>query len=771
MGIFDWLFSSYADEKKGKRVQRLPPTRRGHPYYSQHFDRLKSIGHTRPTPKFGSPTLVWHIAVWPHRRADPQHANDEPTTPVDDIELNGYKFRPQLVNKVRGMEPRPGKIRLLRRAARRNNGKVQKLSELDEFHKMAIDLYDFRTNKIDTQINNFIAQLTKLGRPSGKQEYFNRIDPDTFEPQTGLRARQYDGTDFLDILKSESVGFTLWWGDSGPVNGAMPGEDAIRVRVHIEAHADFATLSFYVDVNARWNYGDLSGFVDDRIHTEPSTTEENSANRDETRGILRRSILKAVDAIKDVCEPRVHGAVINKDLLPEDLESEQQAKDLLDASVFLYDGLWRKFRNDFKLDSKYDADDLSSIVGAEKLFRIFANFKGLVVDSDGSNNIDAKDNNIEAEYDNPLEDTANAGLKPFTRFQNGDKTPITSLNEANAVIKAYWPFIRRVTPTIDYREVVACGVMNWRALYISSLGSQSELDIFDEVQDREREIPRNFLREDLVGYDPEKPDFIKYLFITKGKPNRSQIGRIVERINSMGVMRLYALKDWHILQNASTHVRMRGQELDEIIRDWTEGRRLIDNLSTSEDQRDQWIADYTQIIEPRLLSIGAALDRIGERAVGGIHYRINRSRYYVQEFRLLLKTLRVGNIDTWTSYEQFVTRGLDPAFDFISRLGERLDGLRSRLQAATESIQTSALVAQASATRQNTMELKIIARAARSVTLLGIISATSLTLFYVVRTLKEVVEPQYLGVAKPAAALVILAIGVLGFITHYNSER
>ena len=78
----------------------------------------------------------------------------------------------------------------------------------------------------------------------------------------------------------------------------------------------------------------------------------------------------------------------------------------------------------------------------------------------------------------------------------------------------------------------------------------------------------------------------------------------------------------------------------------------------------------------------------------GLHFRINRSRYYVAEFESLLATLKIGNIETWVAYDQFVTRGLKPAFDFIDGVGHRLLGLRARLQSVLEGIETSALVRQ-----------------------------------------------------------------------------
>jgi hypothetical protein len=58
---------------------------------------------------------------------------------------------------------------------------------------------------------------------------------------------------------------------------------------------------------------------------------------------------------------------------------------------------------------------------------------------------------------------------------------------------------------------------------------------------------------------------------------------------------------------------------------------------------------------------------------------------------------------------QLVKRGLKPAFDFIDGVGDRLVGLRTRLQTVLEAIETGALVTQTAATRQNTMALRRIA--------------------------------------------------------------
>ena len=57
---------------------------------------------------------------------------------------------------------------------------------------------------------------------------------------------------------------------------------------------------------------------------------------------------------------------------------------------------------------------------------------------------------------------------------------------------------------------------------------------------------------------------VRYLLLTKHAPHPRQIGRIAERINTMGTMRLFALKDWAAVRNADPYIRILGQELDQI---------------------------------------------------------------------------------------------------------------------------------------------------------------------------------------------------------------
>jgi hypothetical protein len=411
---------------------------------------------------------------------------------------------------------------------------------------------------------------------------------------------------------------------------------------------------------------------------------------------------------------------VDREILPENGVSAAEAAAMLEASRYLYSSVWGEFCKAMGIDE----------MPLLETCRVFANFRGVVMATDGLPEIVEK-----RQY------PGSSGAEPFPRFKgNGgiDHTGTrssTEPNEANAVVKAFWPFVRRSTPDADRKEFVACSVMSWRALYVTALNCPTSFEWREEASSPDTEIPAGHLpgATKSGASDAELAEPIHYLLVTKGDPHRRQIGRIAERINAMGTMRLIALRDYNIIRDASTQIQLRGQELDGMMRKWSTGRAAIrrkytdltnkksdDEKSRLKDLEDAEIQELADAVEAELIDLSAALDKVGKKAVHGLHFRINRSRYYVCEFESLLGSLKIGNIDTWVSYDQFVTRGLKPAFDFIDGVGVRLLGLRDRLQSVLEGIETSALVRQTSATRDNTAQLKAIARAFTKLRRIGI---------------------------------------------------
>lgn len=559
---------------------------------------------------------------------------------------------------------------------------------LAEMHTVLAQTYEDTRAAFFGEMNRLLAQLQRAaGFPSGRVvEFDHRHVPAPWNRHDGLGEPYY-------VARPGSIRFTLWWPDSGGAPGGEPTRDALRIKVHAGAHRDYMTLSFYVDARTPWNEFPFAGNA-------------------EVAGRRRGRILGEVERVRAICDAQLRAdaqgvRVIDRELLPEHGVSPGDATALMAASRYLYAEVWDEF-----CASMLGGSSLPQIRNA----RVFANFRGLVLATDGL---------PEAREEHRF--PGSSGAEPFPHFRgNGGFAPgAAEPNESNAVVKAYWPFVRRVTSDADRKEFVACGVMNWRALYVTSLNCPPSFEWSEEMRGSETAIAAGHLPDasgHAVGPKGEEP--VRYLLLTKGEPHRRQIGRIVERINAMGTMRLIALRDYNIIRDASTHIQLRGQELDTMMRKWSARRAAIrakyeekkrgkagEEFRNIQDEEDGEIQGLADRVEKDLIELSAALDEVGLRAVHGLHFRINRSRYYVCEFESLLESLGIGHIDTWVSYDQFVTRGLKPTFDFIDSVGVRLLGLRTRLQSVLEGIETSALVRQSSATRLNTAELRNIANA------------------------------------------------------------
>lgn len=604
--------------------------------YSAQYNATNREGHEHPPPTFGTPTLVWHLAISPHWQ---------------EIER---KFD----------------------------------APLGLVHEMLAQRYEDTRAAFYLEVNQLLEALqSAAGFPAGPAQTFDAQHlPAPWEKWESL------GNPFF-ITSPGSIRFTLWWSDRNTRPEPEPGPDALRIKVSAAAHRDYVTLSFYLDAAKPWN----------------APAQRSS---DQIVGQRRKSIMAEVDRVRQICQARMApdqlgNRAIDREIVPEHGVSAEDAAALLRASRYLYSDVWEEF---------------CEVVGgnqfaALRTCRVFANFRGLIVSTSGL---------PETAEERPFPGAS--GGEPFPRFAGrggvaADGTSSAEPNEANAVVKAFWPFIRRTIRDADRKEFVACGVMAWRALYVTTLNCPPSFEWQEEARGAEAEIPSGQLPDafDFPAAGPEGQVPVHYLLITKGEPHRLQIGRITERINSMGTMRLIALRDYSIIRDASTQIQLRGLELDKMMRRWSMERLAIKakfdeersgrvrsetEIKDDEDKALQLLADN---VERDLIGLSAALDEIGSRAAHGLPFRINRSRYYVEEFMSLLESLAIGNIDTWVAYDQFVKRGLKPSFDFIDGVGERLVGLRTRLQTVLEAIETGALVTQTAATRQNTMALRQIA--------------------------------------------------------------
>lgn len=182
----------------------------------------------------------------------------------------------------------------------------------------------------------------------------------------------------------------------------------------------------------------------------------------------------------------------------------------------------------------------------------------------------------------------------------------------------------------------------------------------------------------------------RYIMLTK-PGSRWQLGRLVERLNVIGTFRLAALRNLGGLNAASEDIRAIGRRADEF--------QVAGPLSPLDGKR-------------AFNALRQSFANITKRPiVGGLNYRIERSRYYVESFNRTLPGLRIGRIEGYQPYDEFVSRRYAATWDRISRLGFRYSRLQQRLEFLNGLINTSEQIIQS---EEQNRQTKAIERQAES---------------------------------------------------------
>jgi hypothetical protein len=666
--------------------------------YSGSFADIADEGHQRPPPSFGVPTLVWHVGIWP--------------------KAIGGDLDPRTSDPNLALEKR-------------------------------IEIYEDNNRAFFDELSAVLTTLQEHGRVAGTSLRTLKVD------RPKLAAKKVHA---FEICVPQSLTFTMWWQDAAGrtrpnVSQHSPSPEDLRVRVQAQTHLDHATLSFFIDAAKPWNRGRVVSAKD-------------------APGARRRAIFEHVEAVRAVCSRQIAASHVDLDRIPEAGVGADDARRLLAAANYCYDEIWQELTEAFGLGGLVALDGRTQ----SNISEVFASFRTLVLASDGLPSPATDQRNAETAALrrkiglNPAAPAATVGIGPFETFD-------PNCGEPNTVLKAHWPFIRRMSPGADNRDFVACGVFDWRALFVTSLGSRIE-----NLERDEADNPASIAAGGALPAIDNSPRGlhrpIHQLFLTKGKPHRQQIGRIVERANAVGTMRLYALRNWDTIRNAGIHIRLIGDQLDGILSEWSRQRRDIDKdhplpvVQEEEDDDDVPAGDYeTQKIKDRriralntlihdtefkLIQLGADLDTIGQGGSGRLLYAINRAKHFIGEFQRLMTTLNITNVPTWTTYEQFVDRGLAPTFEAIQSTGDRLRSLRDRLQSVTDMVQTGALIVETEATENNTQALKRLAYSSQGVDL-----GLAVTVFGLFLQLAEKLPARLLS--QNAADVVVALLSLLLF--------
>jgi hypothetical protein len=194
---------------------------------------------------------------------------------------------------------------------------------------------------------------------------------------------------------------------------------------------------------------------------------------------------------------------------------------------------------------------------------------------------------------------------------------------------------------IERYECTASYMLDGRALYMTTLGPQ-----LPEAQDSDL-LPLQY-----IFYVHEADHQTgKHAIVSKW-----QLGRLVDRIHLLGTVRLASLKYLPDLREA-------GDTLSGLDGYVAKARSDQTGLILNADLRDA---------HKHFASITTNFNK-GTKTDTGILYRIERARYYIDQFKANVEALRIRRLEGYQRYDEFVRHRLWPVFDFIDRLGIRYE--------------------------------------------------------------------------------------------------
>lgn len=241
-------------------------------------------------------------------------------------------------------------------------------------------------------------------------------------------------------------------------------------------------------------------------------------------------------------------------------------------------------------------------------------------------------------------------------------------------------------------EVTGSLFLDGRVAYVSSLGSQAGSRSGTRIT-RHEEVGRS----------------TRFAMITQPM-TRWQLGRLVERLNTLGTLRLAALRDLEKLNEVSKGVREIGIRLDQYRR----SEKKVFESEMNVNKLDQWAGEISTF-RAKFSGLGASEvasppgERVEKATVsdvrgieGGVGYRIERSRYYVRRFESLEKSLRISRVEGFQPYDEFVRRRYYGTWDRIDRLGERYRRLQQRIEESASELVALEQSRQTNAIREST---------------------------------------------------------------------
>lgn len=190
-----------------------------------------------------------------------------------------------------------------------------------------------------------------------------------------------------------------------------------------------------------------------------------------------------------------------------------------------------------------------------------------------------------------------------------------------------------------------------------------------------------------------------YYFIYEDTFSPAQLGRLIYRLHRAGTSRIAAAMHYWRIRAVSERLARVDDLLDRQLGSRGSVWQRTGPGRTGGDGEYEINRRYFEV-EKRLLRI-ARLDFDGP-----LDYRIERSRYYANQFERVAKSLRVDRVGGYQPYIEFVHQRFGPVFDDIDRIGTRYARVQQKRSLLYRRMQISETIRQENAIGESTKAIE-----------------------------------------------------------------
>jgi Protein of unknown function (DUF3422) len=474
-----------------------------------------------------------------------------------------------------------------------------------------------------------------LWMPAGVADFRGRMEPRTDLPKLARQEwkQEIDRHLYHIYLRIVGLGAHVESPNRNPHTGRITllvgviGAD-LTLLPETDANLGDVRADDYQVISFTFTWQEMSITVRAELHTEYWSL---STVADLSR-VPRTNRVRTVAVVRDVYQP-LGSLCAHLDRLEALIDQDaRDSSDFAEIHQYVYNGFWEDLFD--RIIWPYLPDDVLS------LGSVIADFRGLVLGTPTSDAAPSKG----SFFQSPLNRTAEQDSSP--RHFVAREMP-RHPNWAACKLEGLWPFLSIETSIgdakIDFKkyEFTASLMLGGRAIYVTALGAQPS-----QRAGTQGEIVPLF--------------YVIYTDVL----NTWQIGRLVDRIHHLGTSRLAAITEVDLLRQAGHSLRVLANEVADIM-----------SANRDMDLDPRVMQGQINLTRERVSFVQRELARIRNSTAGRLEYRIERSRYYVRQFRTNLAALRIRRIEGFQPYDVFVERRLGSVFMFVDMLGVRYDRL------------------------------------------------------------------------------------------------